>query len=93
MKFSIEKCSMLVMKRSKKVKSDGIKLPDDTVMKALRDEEGYKYLGILQADDLQKEEMKIKVLNEYKKRVRKIVKTKLNGRNILRGLTLGPSLF
>ena len=54
MKFSIEKCSMLVMKRGKKVKSDGIKLPDDTVMKALRDGEGYKYLGILQADDLQK---------------------------------------
>ena len=56
-------------------KSDGIKLPDDTVMKALRDEEGFKYQGILQADDLQKKEMKIKVLNEYKRRVRKIVKT------------------
>ena len=40
MKFSIEKCSMLVMKRGKKFKSDGIKLPDDTVMKALGDGEG-----------------------------------------------------
>ena len=86
MKFSIEKCSMLVMKRGKKVKSDGIKLPDNTVMKALGDGEGYKYLGILQADDLQKKEMKIKVLNEYKRRVRKIVKTKLNGRNIVKGI-------
>ena len=86
MKFSIEKCSMLVMKRGKKVKSDEIKLPDDTVMKALRDGEGYKYLGILQADDLQKKEMKIKVLNEYKRRVREIVKTKLNGRNIVKGI-------
>ena len=86
MKFSIEKCSMLVMKRGKKVKSDGIKLLDDTVMKALRDGEGYKYLGILKADDVQKKEMKIKVLNEYKRRVRKIVKTKLNGRNIVKGI-------
>ena len=77
---------MLVMKRGKKVKSDGIKLPDDTVMKALRDGEGYKYQGILQADDLQKKEMKIKVLNEYKSRVRKIVKTKLNRRNIVKGI-------
>ena len=85
-KFSIKKCSMLVMKRGKKVKSDGIKLPEDTVIKALRDGEGYKYLGILKADDLQKKEMKIKVLNEYKKRVRKIVKTKLNGRNIVKGI-------
>ena len=86
MKFSIEKCSMLVMKRGKKVKSNGIKLLDDTVMKALRDEEGYKYLGILQADDLQKKEMKIKVFNEYKRRVPKIVKTKLNERNIVEGI-------
>ena len=86
MKFSIEKFSMLVIKRGKKVKSDGIKLPNDTVMKALRDGEGYKYLGILQADDLQKKEMKIKVLNEYKRRVRKIGKTKLNGRNIVKGI-------
>ena len=76
---------MLVMKRGKKVKSDGIKLPNDTVLKALRDGEGYKYLGILQADDLQKKEMKIKVLNEYKRRVRKI-KTKLNGRNIVKNI-------
>ena len=30
--------------------------------------------------------MKIKVLNEYKKRVRKMVKTKLNGRNIVNGI-------
>ena len=86
MKFSIEKCSMLVMKKGKKAKSAGIKLPDDTVIKALKDGEGYKYLGILQADDLQKKEMKIKVLNEYKRRARKIVKTKLNGRNIVKGI-------
>ena len=55
-------------------------------MKALRDGEGYKYLGILQAHDLQKKKMEIKVLNEYKRRVRKIVKTKLNGRNIVKGI-------
>ena len=86
MKFSIEKCSMLIIKRGKKVKSDGIKLPNDTVMKALRVGEGYKYLGILQADDLQKKGMKIKVLNVYKRRVGKIFKTKLNGRNIVKGI-------
>ena len=79
---------MLVMKTRKKVKSDGIKLPDDTVMKALRDGEVYKYLGILQADNLQKKEMKIKVFKEYKRRVRKIVKTKLNGRNIVKGINI-----
>ena len=57
MKFSIEKCSTLVMKRGKNVKSDGVKLPDDTVMKALRDGEGYKYRGTVQADDVHKKEI------------------------------------
>ena len=41
-KFSIEKCSMLVMKRGKKVNSDRIKLPDDTVMKEYKYREYYK---------------------------------------------------
>ena len=35
MKFGIEKCAVLVMKRGKMVKSDGIKLPDEQVMRSL----------------------------------------------------------
>ena len=94
MKFSIEKCSMLVIKKGKKVKSDGINLPNDTVRKALRDGERYKYVGILQADDLQKKkQMKTKVFNEYKRRLRKMAKTKLNGRNIVKVINTWPSLF
>ena len=58
MDFGIEKRSMLVMKRGKKTKSDGIMLPDDTEIKSLKDGEGYKYLGILQIDAVQEKEMK-----------------------------------
>ena len=32
MQFGIEKCSTLVMKRGKRIKSDGIKMPDDQVI-------------------------------------------------------------
>ena len=56
MDFGIEKCSMLVMKRGKKTKSGGIMLPDDTVIKSLKEGEGYKYLGILQVDEVQEKE-------------------------------------
>ena len=63
MKFRIKKCSMLAMKRVKKVKSDGIKLPDDTVMKALRDGERHSTWVCYKLTIYKKKEMKIKVYN------------------------------
>ena len=45
-------------------------MPDDKVIKSLKEEEGYKYLGVLQADEVQVKEMKGKVGSEYKRRVR-----------------------
>ena len=58
-------------------------MPDDKVIKSLKDGEGYKYLGVLQADEVQVKEMKGKVGSEYKRRVRKILETKLNGGNVI----------
>ena len=43
MKFGIEKCAMLVLKRGNIIKSDGIVLPDDTVIKAMNEGDSYKY--------------------------------------------------
>ena len=86
MDFGVEKSAMLVMKRGKKTTSDGIKLPDNIVIKSLKEGEGYKYLGILQIDEVQEKETKRNVSNEYKRRVRKILETKLNGGNIIKGI-------
>ena len=47
MEFGIEKCTMLVMKKGKIVKSVGIELPHGKVIKSLQEGESYKYLGIL----------------------------------------------
>ena len=44
MKFGIEKCAVLVLKRSKLVQSEGITLPDDSTIRAIEECEGYKYL-------------------------------------------------
>ena len=93
MQFGIEKCSTLVLKRGKRIKSDGIKMPDDKVIKSLKEGEGYKYLGVLQADEVQVKEMKEKVGSEYKRRVRKILETKLNGGNVIKGIIHGLSLY
>ena len=45
------------------------------------DETGYTYLGILETDKIKKKEMKEKFNKEYLRRVRLILRSKLNGRN------------
>ena len=37
MQFGIDKCAILVMKKGKIVKSDGIQLPNDKVIKSLKE--------------------------------------------------------
>ena len=43
MEFGIEKWAMLVMEKGKIIKSVGIELPDDKVIKSLQEGESYKY--------------------------------------------------
>ena len=81
MEFGIKKCGILTMKRGKIVKSEGIKLPDGELMKQVG-QEGYTYLGTIELDKIKKKtEMKEKIIKEYKRRQRLILKSKLNGRN------------
>ena len=86
MEFGIEKCTMLVMKKGKIVKSVGIELPHGKVIKSLQEGESYKYLGILEADEFLEEKMKLNVLKEYIRRIRKVLKSKLNGQNLVHGV-------
>ena len=61
-------------------------LPDGTVIKTLQEGESYKYLGILRADKYLDEKMKLNVSKEYIRRLRKVLKSKLNGGNLVRGV-------
>ena len=45
------------------------------------DEEGYKYLGILEYDKVKEKEMKMEFVREYNKKIRLILICKLNGKN------------
>ena len=86
MEFGIEKCAVLVMDKGKIVKSVGIQLPDGNVINSLQEGESYKYLGILEADKFLEEKMKLNVLKEYIRRLRKVFKSKLNVWNLVRGV-------
>ena len=85
-KFGIEKCAKLVMEKGKIVKSVSIELPDGKAIKLLQEGESYKYLGILEANKFLEEKMKLNVLKEYIRRLRKVLKSKLNGGNLVRGV-------
>ena len=70
------------------MKSDGIKVPDGKEMKSLNEGDGYKYLGVTEADEIKKKEIKEKVGKVYKRRFRKVLGTKLSGENVIKGINI-----
>ena len=76
MEFELPKCGVLIMKRVKVVKNEGISMPDGKMMKNI-EEDGYKYLGILEADGVKHEEMKDQIKKEYFRILQKYTKVKI----------------
>ena len=72
-------------RKGKIVKSAGIEQPDGKVIKSLQDRESYNYLGILEVEKFLEEGMKLKVSEEYFRRLKKILKSKFNGGNLVQG--------
>ena len=86
MECGIEKYALLVMKSCKRHLTDGIELPNQDKIRTLAENETYKYLGILEADTIKQVEMKNKIQKEYLRRTRKQLETKLNSRNLIKGI-------
>ena len=84
MEFNTEKCTMLIMKSGKWHRTDGMKLPNQDKIRTLGEKETYKYLGILEADTIKQAETKEKNKNDYFRRIRKLLVTKLYSRNLIK---------
>ena len=82
MEFGMEKCAILVTKAGQKIESEGLELPDQTIMREA-DEKGYKYLGVLEATGIKNKEMKEMVKKEYYRRVKLLAGTKLYARYMI----------
>ena len=87
MEFGVKKCGILIMHRGAvaKTKTTGIVLPSGETIKHI-DEDGYKYLGILEFDSVKEKEMKEAFATEYFRRVKLVCKSKLNGKNKVNAL-------
>ena len=87
MEFGINKCAMLIMKRGRLTRSEGITLPDNLQIRGMKEEDdGYKHLGVLEVEGIKHLEMKEQVRKEYFRRVKKILKSKLNGGNTIKAI-------
>ena len=85
MEFGISKCAAVCLKRGKQTRMEGIKLPNGEEI-GDPDAEGYKYLGVLELDTMLCKEMKEKVKETYLKRLKLLLKSRLNGRNLFTGI-------
>ena len=74
------------MEKGKIVKSVGIEISDGQVIKSLQEGESYKYLRILEADKFLEEKMTFNVSKEHMRMLRKVLKSKLKGRNLVNGV-------
>lgn len=87
MQFGIDKCAITVLKRGKlESRNNDIIFDNQETIKSLDENNRYKYLGILELDDIKHKEMKSKVEKEYIRRLRKILKSKLNSGNLVKAI-------
>ena len=86
MEFSIEKCTLLVMKSGKRHMTDGMESPNQDKIRTFAENETNEYLRILEADTIKQVEMKDKIQKEYLRRTRKLLETKLSSRNLIKGI-------
>ena len=63
-----------------------MELPTHDKIRTLRENETYKYLGILEADTIKQVEMKDKIQKEYLRRTIKLLETKLSSRTLIKGI-------
>ena len=86
MEFGIEKCAFLVIKSGKRHRTDGMELSNQDKIRTLAENETYEYLGILESDTIKQVQRKDKIQKEYLRRTRKLLETKLSGRNLIKGI-------
>ena len=85
MRFEIEKCGVLAVCRGKESECEGITI-GEVIGKV--DDDGYKYLDIIERSDICQEQMKRSIKTEYFKRVRSALKSKLKAGNVFQAINI-----
>ena len=86
MEFSLEKCATLTIHKGKATHTEGLTLSNNNTIKGLSLEESHKYLGVQQAENVKHRQVKKQTSAKYTNRVCRILKSKLNGGNIIQAI-------
>lgn len=81
MKFGLDKCSIVHVRRGKINEEGNLILQDDVEIRSLGLEETYKYLGVQQSYEIRQKQNKEISEKKFTRRVSKILRTQLNARN------------
>lgn len=80
MKFGLDKCRILSIRSGKIIPPQE---SEPMSIQGMELNELYKYLGMMQSNRIAHTEMKRKLQNDFKSRLYKLVKSKLNGKNLI----------
>jgi len=83
MTFGLNKCATASVVRGKFVESNDVTLDSDVMIPALDVLDFYKYLGLFENEVIKDSKIKSVITSNYKKKIRKVLKSALNGRNVI----------
>ena len=86
MKFGIEKWAMLIMESGKLHMTEGMELLNQEKIRTPEENATYKYLGKSKADTIKHVEMKEIIKKGYLWSTRKLLITKIDSRNLIKGI-------
>jgi hypothetical protein len=81
MDFGLEKCAKITFKKGKLIHSQNLMIDINREIQELEQGKTYKYLGIEENEGTQHQQMKERLKQEYRRRIRMILKSELNARN------------
>ena len=87
MTFGLDKCALVVLERGRIDESaSNLDMPEGGEIVALDKSSEYKYLGILEGAEVHHTKMKEKITQEYFRRLKHMMKSKLNSGNITKAV-------
>ena len=81
MDFGLEKCPKIPFKKGKLIQSQNLVIDINREIQELKQGKSYKYLGIEESEGIQHQQLKEGLKQEYRRRLRMILKYELNTRN------------
>ena len=81
MAFGLEKCAKVTFKGGKLIQVQNLMIDATREIQELEQGETYKYLGIEEKDGIQHQQMKERLQQEYRRRLRIVLRSELNAKN------------